>query len=102
MKEVWVLVYPRRAGRGVCYNYGGMFAIIMKAHEVLRVSLKKTYGEGKENEMVSVFIVMQCRKHWALRPQKPSKLLRDGEAGGSGNLYLTPTRYTVTTRMILH
>ena len=27
---------------------------------------------------------------------------RDGEVGGSGILYLTPTRYTVTTRMILH
>ena len=42
------------------------------------------------------------RKHWALRPQKPSRLIRDGEVGGSGILYLTPTRYTVTTRMILH
>ena len=42
------------------------------------------------------------RKHWALRPQKPSRLIRDGEVGGSGILYLTPTRYTVTTIMILH
>ena len=24
------------------------------------------------------------RKHWALRPQKPLELIRDGEAGGSG------------------
>ena len=37
----------------------------------------------------------QGTKHWALRPQKP--LL-----GGRECLYLTPTRYTVTTRMILH
>ena len=44
------------------------------------------------------------RKHWALRPQKPLRLIRDGEVGGGGSgiLYLTPTRYTVTTRMILH
>ena len=44
----------------------------------------------------------QLRKHEALRPQKPLRLIRDGEVGGSGILYLTPTRYTVTTRMILH
>ena len=30
------------------------------------------------------------------------RLIRDGEVGGSGILYLTPTRYTVTTRMVLH
>ena len=42
------------------------------------------------------------RKTWALRPQKPLRLIRDGDVGGSGILYLTPTRYTVTTRMILH
>ena len=42
------------------------------------------------------------RKHGAFRPQKPLRLIRDGEVGGSGILYLTPTRYTVTTRMILH
>ena len=42
------------------------------------------------------------RLHWALRPQKPLRLIRDGEVWGSRILYLTPTRYTVTTRMILH
>ena len=42
------------------------------------------------------------RKHLALRPQKPLRLIRDGEVGGSGILYLTHTRYTVTTKMILH
>ena len=31
------------------------------------------------------------RKHWAFRPQKPLRLIRDGEVGGSGVLYLTPT-----------
>ena len=41
-------------------------------------------------------------KLWALRPQKPLRLVRDGEVGGSGLIYLTPTRYTVTTTMILH
>ena len=41
------------------------------------------------------------RKHGALRPQKPLRLIRDGEVGG-GISYLTPTRYTVATRMILH
>ena len=42
------------------------------------------------------------RKLWALRPQKPLRLIRDGEVGGSGIIYLTPTRWTVTTRIILH
>ena len=42
------------------------------------------------------------RKHGAVRPQKPLRLIRDGEVGGSGISYLTSTRYTVTTRMILH
>ena len=39
------------------------------------------------------------RKHGALRPQKPLRLIRDGEVGGLEILYLTPTRYTVTTGM---
>ena len=41
------------------------------------------------------------KKHLALRPQKPFRLIRDGEVGGggSGNLYLLPNRYTVTSRM---
>ena len=45
------------------------------------------------------------RKHGALRPQKPLRLIRDGEVGGEGGqefYTLTPTRYTVTTRMSLH
>ena len=42
------------------------------------------------------------RKHWALRPQKPLRLIRDGEVGELGMLYLIPTRCNVTTRMILH
>ena len=46
--------------------------------------------------------VDEGRKHEALRPQKPLSLPRDWDIGGSGILYLTPTRYTVTTRMILH
>ena len=41
-------------------------------------------------------------KLWVLRPQKPLRLIRDGEVGGSGIIHLTPTRCTVTTRMILH
>ena len=54
-----------------------------------------------------IFIIIAAgvpteRKHGALRPQNPSRLVRDGEVGGSGILYLTPTRYTATTRMILH
>ena len=42
------------------------------------------------------------RKHGAWRPQKPLRLIRYGEVGGSGIFFnLTSTRYTVTTRMIL-
>ena len=43
------------------------------------------------------------RKHGALHPQKPLRLIRDREVQGLGILYLTPTtRYTVNTGMILH
>ena len=41
-------------------------------------------------------------KLWALRPQTPLRLIRDGEIGGLGIIYLTPSRYTVTTGMIPH
>ena len=44
---------------------------------------------------------VERQKHGALRPQKPFRLIRDGKLGGQEFLYLTPTRYTVTTRMIL-
>ena len=44
----------------------------------------------------------QERKQLALRPQKPLRLIRDGEVGGWGILFLTPIRCTVTTRMTLH
>ena len=40
-------------------------------------------------------------EHGALRPQKPSRLIRDGEVRGSG-IFISDTRYTVTTRMTLH
>ena len=33
------------------------------------------------------------KETFTLRPQKPLRLIRDGEVGGSGILYLTPTRY---------
>ena len=36
-----------------------------------------------------------------LRPQKPVRLIRDGEVGGREFLYLTPTRYSVFTKVIL-
>ena len=42
------------------------------------------------------------RKHGALRPQKPLRLIRDGEVGGREFLHLAPTRYTATTRKTLH
>ena len=47
-------------------------------------------------------IVQVKRKHGTLRPQKPLRFDRDGEVGGSESLYLTPTRYTVATRITLH
>ena len=42
------------------------------------------------------------RKHGALLPQKPIRLIWEGEVGGLGILYLTPTHYTVTSRMTVH
>ena len=41
-------------------------------------------GELKSGELLSgELLVDEERKHWALRPQKPLKLIRDGEVGGS-------------------
>ena len=65
----------------------------------LSVSVSLSLDGWVEGGMVSSGNV---RKHLALRPQKPLRLIRDGEVEGSGILFLTPTRYTVTTRMILH
>ena len=59
-----------------------------KVRKILRGFAREEVEEGK--------------KHLALRPQKSLRLTTDGEVGGSGILYLTPTCYTVTTRMILH
>ena len=40
-------------------------------------------GELKSCELLSgELLVDEERKHWALRPQKPLKLIRDGEVGG--------------------
>ena len=66
-----------------------------------------TWGRGekegkRERERTQHATQANERKHGALRPQKPLRLIRDGEVGGSGILYLTLTRNTVTTRMILH
>ena len=52
---------------------------------------------------VATLLEDYSRKHGALRPQKSLRFIGDGEVWGSGSLYLTSTRYTVTTtRMILH
>ena len=69
------------------------------AHEAAHGHRQGRLAESEEEEDGRIY----GRKHWALRPQKPLRLIRDGEVGGSGFfLHLTPTRYTVTTRMILH
>ena len=44
---------------------------------------------------------VEGRKPGTLRPQKPLRLIRDGDFFYF-ILYLTLTRYTVTTRMTLH
>ena len=70
----------------------------IRAYTLTADNCIKVEWDGCSNVHVSTV----GRKHRALRPQKPFRLIRDGEVGGSGVLYLTPTRYTVTTRMILH
>ena len=59
-------------------------------------------SQSEQRFALSLERLGKARKHWASRPQKPLRLVRDGEVGGSGISYLTPTRYTVTTRMIVH
>ena len=59
-----------------------------------------------ENAIVGIVRRKEGRKHGASRSVKPLRLIRDGEVGEgggwSGILYLTPSRHTVTTRLILH
>ena len=77
---------------------------------VLRGSMLSHYQTASTQSLLvskhSIFLptLLMCmeRKRLALRPQKPLRLIRDGEVGGSGILYLTPTRYTIATRIILH
>ena len=37
-----------------------------------------------------IHVMIDDRKHWALRPHKPLRLIRDGEVGGGGgqNCYI--------------
>ena len=35
------------------------------------------------------------RKHWALRPQKPLRLIRDGEVGGGGGRNFISKTYSL-------
>ena len=70
-----------------------------------KVSNTLFFKERKKITLLTVtddWYLLPCWKHGALCPQKPLRLIRDGEAGGREFLYLTPTRYTVTTRMTLH
>ena len=83
------------------------FFFYSDADEGLKLlSLKRTpypaYNETHQHFIAACTCSLVCRKrrkHGAFRPQKALRLIRDGEVGGSGILYLTPTRYTVTTRM---
>ena len=72
----------------------------------IRVRLKKTNKDEQRQQRNQHEIPHKERKHGALRPQKPfgliTGMLEWGGGGGRDCLYLTPTRYTVTTRMILH
>ena len=62
----------------------------------MRKLLCISYLDHKTNDWV------QSKINFLVGPQEPLRLIRDGEIGGREFLYLTPTRYTVTTRMILH
>ena len=65
-----------------------------RTQRTLHVTLRGRHQTESASKCAAVW------KRGALRPQKPLRLMRDGEVGGSGILYLTPTRYTVTTRMM--
>ena len=114
-KTTWVLYLPEKKGK--------------KIQEILWAIFKKNFTLSLDIQFLLLFVyylniyLLSCytpysacwifmklstlkwgkkRKLWALRPQKPLRLIRDGDIGGSRILYLTSTRYTVTTRMILH
>ena len=55
-------------------------------HIVLKGDIEKWLEQQIQQQTLH-----ENRKHWALRPQKPVRLIRDGEVEGSGVLYLTPT-----------
>ena len=73
-------------------------------------SLKRTIRHPSREQTLFCSNVPSLKETLGFTPIETIQLIRDGEVGwvGSGGgglsgiLYLTPTRYTVTTRMILH
>ena len=70
-------MYPPNESIVECDTWGGGFFLACD-------DFGKMFGHYSRKE---------GRKHRALRPQKPLRLIRDGEVGGSGISYLTPTLY---------
>ena len=91
--------------------FGFYFDLFWTLDETCFMTANSFKRESRQKDLIVCVCVCVCvcarararkRKHGALRPQKPIRLIRDGPAGGSWILYLTPIRSTVITRMILH
>ena len=89
----------RQAAETVC---GGATNLACLYDYVATGSQSFALASGQTGDTAATQEAESSKKHGALRPQEPSRLIRDGEVEGSGFLCLTPTRYAVTTRMILH
>ena len=91
--------YERNLRESISFTTGSS-----RTHVNLMIRTSRTHINSYDRDIQDTSVLRKGkeRKHWALRPQKPLRLIRDGDVGGSGFLYLPPTRYTVTTRMILH
>ena len=90
-------------GIPICPIETGGTARTVRMEAIKRDELRAAGGESDEMPPPwTVISHVRVGNIGLLRPQKPLRFIRDGEVGGSGILHLTPTRYAVTTRMILH
>ena len=98
--EVWMCGVGERAD--VLLYLPGDYALSEGCQRRVRTSRTGVGGVKKgahaptaeTDRWIRIDTCLPERKHGALCPQKPLRLIKDGEVGGSGISYLTPTRYT--------
>ena len=80
---------PLQRGRIMYFESVGSHNQLCTFHTLINLLVTSLFYIQARHRMI------EGRKHGALRPQKPLRLIRDGEVRGGGGreiLYLTPTR----------